>query len=139
MRMAPKLMLRFVGKAPFARRYMIERDDQRFWDGTGWVEDHGQALLYRTMREAQAACVALTRAATDGKPRREFRCTLTVNVVGENAGAVLLGDLIEYLQRSMLVSLDYETADGALVADAHVECRVGVGGLREVAGRKRGG
>lgn len=134
--MAHKLMLRYTGPA-CARRYMIERDDHVFWSGSGWVEHHSQAILYRLMGDAHAACAAIQQEAVEGKPRREFRCTLTVAVVGDDVAGVTLADVVKYLSDAMLVSLDYEAADDGLVADAHVECRVRLSQLKEVSARKR--
>ncbi len=134
--MAHKLMLRYTGPA-CARRFLIERADHLFWGDSGWVKHSSKAVLYRSMRDAHAGCAALQRAEIEGVPRREFRCTFTVSLIGEDAAGVRPRDLVEYLTGAVLVSLDYEAADDGLVAGSHVECGVKVAGLKEVAGRKR--
>ena len=135
--MPHKLMLRYTGPA-CARRFLIERADHLFWAGSGWVDHHSRAVLYRSMGDAFAACAAIQRPQIEGKPRREFTCSMTVSVIGDDVAGVSLGDLVEYLTEGILVSLDYEAADDRLVAGSHVECRVKLAELKEVAGRKRG-
>lgn len=131
-----KLMLRYTGPA-CARRFLIERDDHTFWDGRGWVEHHRRATLYRSMGDAHAACAAILKPEIEGKPRREFKCTLTVSVIGDDVAGVKLADLIAYLTEGILISLDDEAANDGLVAASHVEARVKLGELKEVVARKR--
>lgn len=134
--MPHKLMLRYTGPA-CARRFLIERDDHLFWDGSGWAEHHNRAVLYRSMGDAYAACAAIQKPLIEGKPRREFKCTMTISVIGDDAAGVKIGDLIDYLAEGLLISLDYEAADDRLVAGSHVEARVKLGELKEVLARKR--
>lgn len=66
-----------------------------------------------------------------------FTCSLTVAVVGDDVPRVKVKNLVDYLSRMLLVSLDYEAADDGLVSDTHVECRVKLAELKEVLPRKR--
>lgn len=122
--------VRYVGSAT-ARRFLIQRNDGRFWTGTGWAGDQSEALLYRHTDEAQRDCRALTRRHVLGEPARRFTCTFTVTVFGDDPVAVTAEDVAHYLRAVLHIGLDYEReADGPL-ADRYVEVRVGLGDMKE--------
>lgn len=129
--------IRIVGR-PNSRRYIIQRNDHLFWTGKGWSEHPSGGLLYRLLGDAQRDCVRFQRDLVEGLPRKEFSCTFTVTVVGENAACVTTEDVAEYLSRVLQIGLDYEVVAEGPVADAYVECQVRLGTLKEVKAHKRG-
>jgi hypothetical protein len=129
--------IRYLGP-PTSRRLVIQRNDYRFWSGSGWVEHHGQALLYGSMRDAEADYHALQQPSVKGKPARQFSCTFTVSVIGDDIDAITDKDVRHYLHRVMHVGLDYETvSEDSPLAEAHVECVVKLSALRESRRTKR--
>jgi hypothetical protein len=130
-------MVRYFGPPRF-RRHCVQRRDGLFWDGEGWVESLAEAAVYRLVGEAQAECNRLQRALTEGKPRREFRCSFRVTVIADDVAGVTAGDVAAYLRRAMNVSLDYEAGGDGPVAGGYVECGVRVAELEEVTPRKQG-
>ncbi len=131
--MAWMYAIRYLGP-PNARRLVIQRNDYRCWSGAGWVEHHGHALLYCSMRDAEADYHALQQPSVKGKPARLFSCTFTVSVIG----AITDKDVRYYLHRVMHVGLDYEAVgEDSPLAEAHVECGVKLSALREFRRTKR--
>lgn len=125
---------RMIG-TPVNRRYLVQRSDCKFLGGGGrWVADQPKALVYRTLADAQGACRPFIDRQTRGKPRRQFVCTLTVNVIGKDARPVTSEDVIQYLLKVMVTGIDYEQFHDGPVADYHVEVRARLGELREVTG-----
>jgi len=129
--MAWMYAIRYLG-APNARRLVIQRNDSRFWSGSGWVDHHAQAFLYCSIRDAQDDHHALQQPLIKGKPSRQFSCTFTVSVIGDDIGEITPTDVRQYLAEVMHVGLDYEAvnADSPL-AEVHVECHVKLPALQE--------
>ncbi|MCC6419236.1 MAG: hypothetical protein IT429_13455 [Gemmataceae bacterium] len=123
---------------PNSRRLVIQRNDDRFWSGSGWVDHHSNALLYHSIHDAQADYRALQQPLIRGKPSRLFSCTFSVSVIGDDIDKITARDVKHYLGRLMHIGLDFEAvrADSPL-ADCHVECRVKLQALRESRRRKR--
>jgi hypothetical protein len=118
--------IRYLGP-PTSRRLVIQRNDDRFWSGSGWVEHHGQALLYGSMRDAEADYHALQQPLLKGKPARQFSCTFTVSVVGDDIDAITDKDVRSY----------EAVSEDSPLAEAHVECVVKLSALRESRRTKR--
>lgn len=133
--------VRYIGR-PKARRMIVQRsDDHTFWDGSGWVEEVGQALLYKNLRDAQDEAIKLQQQHIEKLPSREFRCTLVVTVYGDG-GRATARDVADYLRKLMLIGIDFEgvEVDSPLAdADAFVQCQAKLAGLKEVRPRKRRG
>ena len=135
--MAWMYAIRYLG-GPNFRRLVIQRNDYRFWSGSGWVDHHSQALLYCSIRDAQDAYHVLQQPSVEGKPSRQFSCTFTVSVVGDDIGEITTRDVRDYLNRVMHVGLDYEAvSENSPLAEVHVECNVKLPALRESKRTKR--
>jgi hypothetical protein len=129
--MAWMFALRYLGP-PHARRFVIQRNDHRFWSGSDWVDHHGDARLYRSVLDAQEDYHVLKQPLVKGKPSRRFTCTFTVTVAGDDLGKITARDVREYLRSVMHVGLDYEAvSDDSPLAEAHVDCHVKLPALRE--------
>jgi hypothetical protein len=130
--------VRYIG-SPKTRRMIIQRSDNyTFWDGSGWVEEVGRARLYRNLRDAQAEALRHQQGQIDKLPRREFRCTLSVTVYGDG-GRATARDVGDYLKKLMVIGIDFEGVefDSPLAeADAFVQCRAKLDGLKEVKPRQ---
>jgi hypothetical protein len=131
--------IRYIGK-PKTRRMIIQRsDDHTFWNGSGWVEEVGQALLYKSLRDAQGEAIRLQERHIEKLPSRRFRCTLAVTVYGD-AGRTTARDVADYLSKLMLIGIDFEGVEvesPLAEADAFVQCQAKLAGLKEVKPRKR--
>lgn len=128
-------MVRYYGTR--FRRHVVQRRDGLFWGGGGWVRPVGGATLYRLVRDAQAQCVRLQRQLTDGKPRREFRCSFVVSVIADDVAGFTVAEVADYVERAVNVSVDYEAEGDGPVAGGYVECLVKLAELKEVVSRKR--
>lgn len=135
--MAWMFAIRYLGP-PNSRRLVIQRNDDRFWGGSEWVDHHSQALLYRSIHDAQTDYRVLQQPTVQGKPARLFSCTFSVSIIGDDIGKITASDVKQYLKKVMHIDLDYEavSADSPL-ADCHVECRVKLPSLRESKHSKR--
>jgi hypothetical protein len=123
---------------PNSRRLVIQRNDDRFWSGSEWVDHHSQALLYHSIRDAQTDYLALQQPLLEGKPSRLFSCTFSVSVIGDDIAKITARDVRDYLKTLMHIGLDFEAVSASSpLADCHVECRVKLPALRESKRRKR--
>jgi hypothetical protein len=123
--------VRVVG-APANRRYLIQRSDGGFLGGEGkWVAEPHQALVYRTIADAQADCRPLMDRQKKGKPRRRFTCSLTVTVIGHGTAAVTAEDVVAYLEKVLHIGIDYEVFHDGPVGRHTVEVTACLGGLVE--------
>lgn len=131
--------VRYIGR-PKARRMIIQRsDDHTFWNGIGWGEEVGQALLYQNLRDAQGEAIRLQERHIENLPSRQFRCTLAVTVYGDG-GRATARDVADYLRKLMLIEIDFEGVEvesPLAEADAFVQCQAMLAGLKEVKPRKR--
>lgn len=130
--------VRYIGPTK-ARRLLLQRStDHLLWDGTGWVEEVGRALLFCTLRDAQAEAAKLQARQIGTLPRREFECRLAVTVYGDG-GRVTARDVAAYLTKLMVIGIDYEGVeiDSPLAADAFVNCRAELSTLKEAKPRPR--
>ncbi len=124
--------VRVVG-TPANRRYLIQRSDGRFLGGKGkWVAEQHEGLVYRTIADAQADCRPFLNRQTKGKPRRQFACTLKVNVIGHGTGPVTAEDVAAYLKKVLHLGIDYEVFHDGPVGKHYVEVTAVLGGLAEV-------
>lgn len=127
-----RYMVRIVG-GPAARRYLLQRSDGKFWGSMSrWVVRENKALVYRTVREAQAGCRPFINRQTRGEPRRQFACTLSVSVIGNDTDRVTADDVADYLRKALVMGIDYEMRYDGPLADQHVEVRARVGSMAEV-------
>jgi hypothetical protein len=128
----------YIGQPRF-RRMLIERsDDNKYWGGDTWVEEVGDAVLYKSLEDAHWDANEFQRREIDGLARRELTCELRVVVCGEAGTTVRVEDVIAYLRKQMQITIDYEgvEADSPL-ADCHVRCEVKVAGLKDKRSRRR--
>ncbi len=124
--------VRLVG-SPLNRRYILQRSDAKFWGGRGrWTGQQKNALVYRTLADAQAGVRPFIARQTRGQPRRQFTCMLVVNVIGDDINAVTAQDVTDALVKTMVIGIDYEVLHDGLLAKHHVEVRARLGGLAEV-------
>lgn len=124
--------VRLVG-SPLNRRYIVQRSDGVFWGGAAkWVADQHKALVYRTITDAQAACRPFMDRQKRGKPRRQFTCSLTVNVFGHDTGPITAQEVAAYLTKVMTLGIDYEQLHQGPVAEHLVEVVARLGGMVEV-------
>lgn len=113
--------VRLVG-TPAHRRYIVQRSDGKFWGSAGrWVAAQRKALVYRTIADAQAVCRPLIARQTRGLPRRQFACTLAVNVIGCGTRPVTAEDVADYLRRVLVIGIDFEVLPDGPLADHQVE------------------
>lgn len=124
--------VRIVG-TPQHRRYVVQRSDGRFLSrASRWVDEQDLALVYRTVGDAQVACKPFILRQCRGEPRRRFTCTLAVTVIGSDTGSVTAADVADYLQKVLVIGIDYEVPHDGPVADHHIEVRAILGGMTEV-------
>lgn len=124
--------VRVVG-TPANRRYLIQRSDGMFLGvKCKWVAEQNNALVYRTIADAQADCRPFVDRQKKGKPRREFACTLKVNVIGHGTGTVTSEDVVAYLKKVLHIGIDYEVFHDGPVGKHFVEVTAVLGGLAEV-------
>lgn len=104
--MNSSLTVRYVGDEDYSRRYLLQRQDGKFWSGDRWVPAINDARLYHRLADAQRAYRTIHNRKFRGKPKRRFRMTLDLTVHGE--ARFSQDDLRRFL--SSALHLNFDTA-----------------------------
>jgi hypothetical protein len=102
------LTIRYMGSDDH-RRFVIQRGDGRFWSDEDWSPALEDATLFASHKVAQEVCGKIYNNEYGGKPTRSFRCTVEVNVVGDDVSEVSREMLLQFLYDA--VRIDVATAD----------------------------
>ncbi len=130
--------VRYLGQPRF-RTMLIERsDDNKYWGGDTWVEEVGDAVLYKSLEDAHRDANEFQRREIESLARREMTCELRVVVYGEAGATVSVEDVMAYLRKQMQITIDYESVEAdSPLTDCHVRCEVKVAGLKDKRSRRR--
>ena len=118
------------------RRFVIQRGDHKFWTGKKWSSALNDATVFASHRVAQGACNDIYTSEYGGKPTRTFRCTLEINLVGDDAAKVSREMLLRFVCDA--VRIDVATADygDGPLDDTLVQARLVLKTLREQKRKK---
>ncbi len=100
--------VRYIGNEDFSRRFLLQRQDGRYYTGRGWTARLDEARLYNALSKAQKACRTIQNRKYRGQPKREFRLQLDLTVRGTQRFSA--HDLRRYLSASLQISFDNAAA-----------------------------
>lgn len=106
--MKSSVTIRFCGNENFSRRFLLERQDGRYYTGRGWTVRLDEARLYDKLSTAQRAYRAVMNRKFRKQPMRQFRMQLDLSVRG--SGRFSADDLRRFLSASLHISFDTAAA-----------------------------
>lgn len=106
--MQANITIRFVGNEDIARRFLLQRQDGRYYTGRGWTDSLDNARLYDRLAAVVKTYHTLQNRKYRGQPQRKFRVRLDLTVSG--SGRYAAHDLRRFLAAAMSVTLDTAAA-----------------------------
>jgi hypothetical protein len=104
-----KLEIHPVGNEKYPR-FIIARSDGKVFDGTGWNEDRGRAILFTEGQAVALQFNALQEAMYKEWPLREF--TVSLNIRVRSGSSFSKKELEDYLERATSILLDHDKGTG---------------------------
>ena len=105
--MSSTMMIRYMG-ADHARRFVIQRSDDKFWTGHGWSDILDNAKVFTDHKEAQTTVSAIQYKQWQGKPVRKFKVEVEITLVGDDIDNISQEQLAVFLAKA--VRIDVETS-----------------------------
>ena len=106
------ITVRYIGSDQ-RRLFCVQRGDSTFWAGDdGWSRILDKAQIYRTHKDAQAACSALQYAVYKGKAVRTFEVAVTVTLVADNVESIGQEELTRFLTEFVRIDVENTSGDG---------------------------
>jgi len=121
--------VRYIGNEDFGRRFLLQRQDNKYYTGRGWTARLDEARLYNTLAKAQKAYRTIQNRKYRGKPRREFRLQLDLTVRGTQRFSA--HDLRRFLSAAMSITFDTAAA-GNGPAGSFVQATAALWSLQEI-------
>lgn len=131
------ITIRYIGNDQ-RRLFCVQRGDSKYWAGDdGWSRILDKAQIYRTHKEAQAACFALQYAMYRGLPIRTVRVEVSVTLVAGNVESIGQEELTRFLAEFVRIDVENTSGDGP-VDGSFVQLRMRLASLEETPSpRKR--
>jgi len=128
---SPKgITVRYTGSDQ-RRLFCVQRGDSKFWAGeNGWSRILDKAQIYRTHKDAQAACSALQYAIYKGKPLRSFKVEVHVTLVAAEVESIGQEELTRFLADFVRIDVENTSSDGP-VDGSFVQLRMRLASLEE--------
>lgn len=127
--MKANVTVRYVGNEDFSRRFLLQRQDGKFYTGVGWTDRMDEARLYDKLAPAQKACNAILNRKYRAKPKRTFTLQLELTVRGTQRFSE--DDLRRFLAQALHLNFD-NAAGGDGPNGSFVLARAALWSLREV-------
>jgi len=126
------ILVRYCG--PDEKRvFCLQRADNMFWDGEGWVEGLNRAKLYNDHKTAQAACRVLQYDRHKGKPLRAFNVNMVVTLVADDVGSITKESLVKYIASALRLDLETSIYGDGPTDGSYVAARLQTHTLEETA------
>src|SRR4051812_34810518 len=100
--------VRYIGSEDFGRRFLLQRQDGKYYTGRGWTARLDEARLYNKLATAQKVCRTIQNRKYRGQPKRQFRLQLDLTVSGTQRFSA--DDLRRFLSAAMNISFDNAAA-----------------------------
>ncbi len=127
--MRGKLTIRFCGDENFSRRFLLQRQDGRYYTGRGWTACLDEARLYHNLATAQRAYRTIQNRNYRRRPKREFRLQLDLSVRG--SGRFSADDLRRFLSVALHLNFD-NAAAGDGPSGTYVQATAALWTLQEI-------
>jgi hypothetical protein len=106
--MKSSLTVRYVGEENYSRRYLLQRQDGKYWSGHRWVSAISEARLFHQLADATRAYRTIQNRKFKGKQKRKFTIQLDLTVHGE--ARFSQDDLRRFLASALHLNLDNAAA-----------------------------
>lgn len=130
------LTIRYTG-SDFARRFVIQRGDGKFWNGGGWSATIDKAVVFATHKSAQVACVALQYEQYRGKPVRTFKIEVNLTLVADDVQNISQEDLMRYIAQALRLDVENAVYGDGPTEDSYLQARMILKTLRETKTRRK--
>lgn len=102
------MTIRYIGDEDCARRFLLQRQNGKFFTGRGWATQLNKARLYNSLAAAQRVYRAVMTRRCAGRKERRFTIRLDLSVFGGTD--LTLADVRNYLTQAMQVNFDTAAA-----------------------------
>jgi len=99
------MMIRYMG-ADHARRFVIQRGDDKFWTGSGWNAVLDNAKVFADHKEAQITVAAIQHKQWKDKPVRKFKVEVEVTLVGDDIENIPQEQLAVFLAKAVRIDVE---------------------------------
>lgn len=127
--MKSNVVVRFIGNEDFSRRFLLQRQDGKFYTGRGWTARLDEARLYDKLATAQKVYRTIQNRKYRKQPKREFTLQLELSVRG--SGRYSADDLRRFLSAALLLQFDCAAA-GAGPNGSYVQATAALWSLQEI-------
>jgi hypothetical protein len=125
-----------ISGSPAWNRYLIVRNDGRFWNGKRWTRLRRRARLYARGQDVALAFRKLEERLYEDKPLRKFEVTMSVRVRADQDFDIKA--ISAYLHGAVSIMIDHDKGTGP-VPDSLVQLDVTWAEMREVPPVNEGG
>ncbi|QJW97244.1 hypothetical protein [Frigoriglobus tundricola] len=130
------IMIRYMG-ADHARRFVLQRGDDKYWTGDGWSKILDTAKIFTAYRQAQKEYATLQYQKHRGKAVRTFKVEATVTLVADEVETISPAALVVYLAEALRLDIDNSIFGDGPVPGSLVKARLWLKTLTETEPRRK--